>query len=319
MSMEDAGVLRTGRKTRNTIFVILCAMTAMVSVFILLVLLGSIVHQGWRALNWNFLSGTPSRKADQSGLMPALWGSIWICVVCAVTTIPLGVGAAVFLEEFKPASRWARVIHGFIELNIRNLAGVPSIVYGMIALTAFVQMFGIFGTGIEEKAFELGTPDDWYHLTLPFGRGVISGGLALTLVVLPIVIIASMEALRAVPSSLREGALATGATRWQVVSTLTLPSALPGILTGAILAMSRAIGEAAPILAVAGVVWIRFKPRNLMDDFTVLPLQIYNWAGRPQDDFHTIAAGGIIVLLCVLFALNGVAILLRQLLQRPLQ
>ncbi len=318
MSMEEAGTLRRGRKAKNALFVALCALTALLSVVILLVLLVSIVHQGWHTVTWAFLTGTPSRRASSSGLMPPLWGSVWVCAVCAVTTLPLGVGAAVFLEEFKPKARWARLIHSFVELNIRNLAGVPSIVYGMIALTAFVQMFDVFGTG-HEKAFELGTPDDWYYFAVPFGRGVISGGLALTLVVLPIVIIASMEALRAVPASLREGALATGATRWQVVSKMTLPSALPGILTGAILAMSRAIGEAAPILAVAGVVYLRFKPRNLMDDFTVLPLQIYNWAGRPQVEFQAIAAGGIIVLLCVLFALNGVAILLRQLLQRPLQ
>lgn len=318
MSMEEAGVLRRGRKARNTLFVILCAATAVLSVLILVVLLGSIVHHGWHTVSWAFLTGTPSRTASKAGLMPPLWGSIWTCAVCAVTTLPLGVGAAVFLEEFKPKGRWSRTLHGFVELNIRNLAGVPSIVYGMIALTAFVQMFDVFGAG-NDRAYEFGTPDDWYYLALPFGRGVLAGGLALTLVVLPIVIIASMEALRAVPGSLREGALATGATRWQVVSKMTLPSALPGILTGAILAMSRAIGEAAPILAVAGVVYLRFRPQNLMDDFTVLPLQIYNWAGRPQEEFQAIAAGGIIVLLCVLFALNGVAILLRQLLQRPLQ
>lgn len=318
MSGSIVGTPRRWRRARSAMFVGLCAAVAGLSVVILVTLLGSIVHQGWGTLGWDFLSGTPSRKAEKSGLMPALWGSVWVCAVCSMTALPLGVGAAVFLEEYKPRGRAAMLLHGFIELNIRNLAGVPSIVYGMIALTGFVRMFGVFGNGAE-PAFSIGSSEEWYHLALPLGRSVLAGGLALTLVVLPIVIIASMEALRAVPGSLREGAMATGATRWQVVRGMTLPAALPGIMTGAILAMSRAIGEAAPILAVAGVVWIRFRPRNLMDEFTVLPLQIYSWAGKPQVEFQAVAAGGIIVLLCVLFALNGVAIVLRHTLQRPLQ
>lgn len=316
MRLAEIGRERRGRRARSAVFLALCTVVAALSVLILMVLLGSILGQGWQALSWEFLTGTPSRKGDQSGLMPALWGSVLVCGVCAVCSLPLGVGTAVFLEEYKPRGRLARLLHGFVELNIRNLAGVPSIVYGMIALTAFVEMFGLFGDGT--AALSLGTEEDWYHLRLPLGRSVLAGGLALTLVVLPIVIIASMEALRATPASLREGALATGATRWQVISRLTLPAAAPGVLTGSILAMSRAIGEAAPILAVAGVLYLRFRPRNLMDDFTVLPLQIFNWAGRPQEEFHTIAAGGIIVLLGVLFALNGVAVLLRHKLQRPL-
>lgn len=316
MTLDELGALRRGRSLRNAAFLGLCALVATLSVVILFVLLGSIVYQGWHTLSWSFLTGTPSRKAEKAGVGPPLWGSIWVCVTAAVITLPLGIGAATFLEEFKPRRLGPRLLHGFVELNIRNLAGVPSIVYGMIALTAFAQMFGFFGSG---SPIALGTEDDWYHVRLPFGRSVLTGALTLTLVVLPIVIIASMEALRAVPGSLREGALATGATRWQVVRRISLPAAMPGIMTGAILAMSRAIGEAAPILAVAGVLYMRFRPRSLMDDFTVLPLQIFNWAGRPQEEFHAIAAGGILVLLCVLFALNGVAILLRQMFQRPLQ
>jgi phosphate transport system permease protein len=160
---------------------------------------------------------------------------------------------------------------------------------------------------------------EWYYLRVPFGRGVLAGGMTLMLVILPIVVIASQEALRAVPDSLREGALAAGATRWQMVRHMTLPAAVPGIMTGSILAMSRAIGEAAPVLVIAGIVFITFTPRNLMDDFTVLPLQIYNWAQRPQEEFHRIAATGIIVLLAVLLTFNAAAVLIRQKFHKPLQ
>ncbi|MEC9374712.1 MAG: PstA family ABC transporter permease, partial [Planctomycetota bacterium] len=265
-----------------------------------------------------FLTSPPSRRAEDAGLEPALWGSIWICLVCGLTALPIGVGTAVFLEEFRPKSRLLRRGHAFVELNIRNLAGVPSIVYGIIGLTAFVQMFNMLGTP-NDPAFSIGEPLDWYHFQLPFGRGVLAGGLTLMLVILPIVIISAQEALRAVPDSIRQGALAVGCTRWQVVSKMTLPAAIPGIMTGSILAMSRAIGEAAPILVIAGIVFVRFTPQNLMDDFTAMPLQIYNWAGRPQEEFHHTAASGIIVLLGVLLTFNALAVLIRQRLQKPLQ
>lgn len=260
-----------------------------------------------------FLSGVPSRRADKAGMWPALAGSIVICIVCAFSALPLGVGTAVFLEEFKPSHPVARWFHGVIEMNIRNLAGVPSIVYGIIGLTAFVQFFGIPGiSNAAEPFFTIGDTSDWYYVQLPFGRGAISGGLTLMLVVLPIVIISSQEALRAVPGSLREGALAMGSTKWQMVWNMTLPASIPGIMTGAILAISRAIGEAAPILVIAGIVYITWAPKNLMDEFTAMPLQIFNWAGRPQEDFHATAAAGIMVLLVVLLSLNGAAILIRH-------
>lgn len=302
---------RTARRILvNRAFLALCLLASTVSVLMLAILLGSIAARGYTHLDWSFVTSPPSRKPDQAGLMPAIWGSIWICSVCALTALPLGVGAAIFLEEFRPRHPIARRAHAFIELNIRNLAGVPSIVYGIIGLTAFVHLFGI---GVANEPFlTFGTRDDWYYLQLPFGRGVLAGGLTLMLVVLPIVIIASQEALRAVPNSLREGALALGATRWQMVAGLTLPRAAPGILTGAILAMSRAIGEAAPVLVIAGLVFIRFRPRNLMDDFTAMPLQIYDWAGRPQAEFHSVAAAGIMVLLAVLLSFNALAVFLRH-------
>lgn len=266
----------------------------------------------------HFATSPPSRRPAKAGIGPALAGTIWICTVCGLAALPLGVGTAIFLEEFKPKRRVARTLHSFIQLNISNLAGVPSIVYGIIGLTAFVQMFGLVGN-LNAPTFTLGTRESWYYIQLPFGRGVLAGGLTLMLVILPIVIISAQEALRAVPGSLREGSLALGATRLQMIRRMTLPAAIPGIMTGAILAMSRAIGEAAPVLIICGIVFIRFTPQNVMDEFTALPLQIFDWAGRPQEAFHAVAASGIIILLLALLTFNAVAIVIRQKFQRPLQ
>lgn len=309
---------RRRRVIKNAVFVGVCIGAASTSCIVLAVLLGSIGLQGWQHLSWDFLTEYASRKPEEAGMKAAIWGSIWICTICALFSLPLGVGTAIFLEEYRPRRKLDRLVHNFIELNIRNLAGVPSIVYGILGLTAFVQMFGLFGN-LNEPAFTFGEVRDWYHFRLPFGRGTLAGGLTLMLVILPIVIISSQEALRAVPRSLREGALALGATRWQTIRRMVLPNAIPGIMTGSILAMSRAIGEAAPILVIAGIVFIRFTPQNLMDDFTAMPLQIYDWAGRPQADFHMVAATGIIILLAILLSFNALAVLIRQKFQKPLQ
>jgi phosphate transport system permease protein len=306
------------RWLRDRLFLGICVAVAAMSLLALCILLGSILYKGLTHLNFAFLKDVPSRKAVQAGIGPAMWGSIWVCGVCAAASLPLGVGTAIFLEEFKPKRRWARKIHGFIQLNITNLAGVPSIVYGILGLTVFVEFFGAVGNG-NAPLYRLGTKDDWYYLQLPFGRGVLAGGFTLMLVVLPVVITSTQEALRAVPGSLREGALATGATKWQMVSRMTLPAAVPGIMTGSILAMSRAIGEAAPMLVIAGIVYITFTPHHLMDEFTVMPLQIYDWAGRPQSAFRDVAASGIIVLLAVLLTFNAIAVFIRQRFQKPLQ
>lgn len=313
------------RRVKDRVFVGVCIAAASLSVVILGVLLTAIGVQGYKHLDFGFLTSAPSRRPENAGIGPALAGTVWICAVCAVVAIPIGVGAAVFLEEYKPRGRLQRAVHAFFELNIRNLAGVPSIVYGIIGLTAFVTLFGIGNAG--DPFFQMGVSVDpdgyetrrWWYFQLPPGRGVLAGGLTLMLVVLPIVIISAQEALRAVPDSLREGALAAGATRWQMVRRMTLPAAMPGIMTGSILAMSRAIGEAAPILIIAGIVFITFTPEHLMDDFTAMPLQIFDWAGRPQAEFHKVAASGIIVLLAVLLSFNAVAVLVRQKLQKPLQ
>lgn len=413
MSVRDKS--KEGRVFVNQSFATLCIVAASLSIVVLGILLVSIGIDGLPKLSWSFINEPPSRNADEAGLGPALWGTIWICVVCAITALPLGVGTAVFLEEYKPKNRWIKVAHSFIQLNIGNLAGVPSIVYGILGLTVFVNMFGLFGaprestlqlgaqwydavfdaadhylliavdsidapetelrTGMEAfaestgEAYSLkvlepdrinalheefeqrvaGLPSDaeaererirkevlggvveadayiqrydqksWYYLQLPFGRSVLAGGLTLMLVVLPIIIISAQEAIRSVPNSLRHGALGLGATKWQMIRQMTLPAAIPGIMTGSILAMSRAIGEAAPILIITGIVFVRFTPQHMMDEFTAMPLQIFNWASRPQAEFHQIAATGIIVLLAILLTFNATAVFIRQKFQKPLK
>lgn len=340
----------------------------------------------------SFLTNAPNPGNPwRSGIFPSIMGTMWLVIVCGLFTVPVGIGTAILLEEFKPKSAVGRWLLGFVQLNISNLAGVPSIVYGLLGLTAFVQMFGLFGTTMEPKV-EIGvkyydrfiavndmnmilvpvaskgapptaaTPDmaaenaagkplkvqilprdaekptdrkvarvtiregavpqryakpQWYYLKLPFGYSVLSGGLTLMLVVLPIIIIASQEALRAVPDSLREGCLGLGATPWQTVWNVTLPAAIPGIMTGAILSMSRAIGEAAPLLIVVAAV-VRNSPKTLMDECFALPLQIHEWAMSAYGEFQNLAACAIVVLLALLLSFNAVAILIRQRFSRPL-
>lgn len=391
-SRPDGAKRSAGRRHgKDRGFVLLCLVIACVSLVILAVLLSAIFVQGIRFLDADFLTSPPDPQPAEAGIWPALTGTVWICTICALATLPLGIATAVFLEEFQPTHVWLRRVHGFVQLNIANLAGVPSVVYGILGLTAFVQMFGAFGSP-ENPALEWGvqyydqflttgdqvllvpaegpaapmteiepglpaiTPDgrrvevhvigpgdplpqeealrdrtlrsdaqggrisrkQWYYLRVPFGRGVLAGGLTLMLVILPILIISSQEALRAVPNSLRDAALGLGATPLQVVWRVSLPAALPGIMTGSILSMSRAIGEAAPILIVVGILFISSGPSHLMAEFTALPLQIFNWAGRPQQAFHQVAASGIIVLLAVLLCFNGLAVYIRHKLQRPL-
>lgn len=300
------------RQRADAAFKWLCALVTSLSVAILLVLIGAVLYQGWQHLDWDFLSTGPSRRPERAGFKIAMFGSIWLIVLTALFSLPLGVGTAVYLEEFTGKNRFTR----FIQLNIANLAGVPSIVYGMVALTAFGRFWGLMSA---QNPTEFGEPGDWYYFRLPFGNSVLTGALALTLVVLPVVIIASQEALRAVPESVRQSARALGATRWQTVSKVTLPAALPGIMTGAILSMSRAIGEAAPLLAVGASLFMLFTPDSLMSMYTAMPLQIFNWASRPQAEFHEVAAAGIVVLLAILLTFNAVAVFIRAKFQKPLQ
>ncbi|MDA1007835.1 MAG: phosphate ABC transporter permease PstA [Planctomycetota bacterium] len=300
------------RLAANRMFLVACLAATLLAVLVLSALLISILVDGWSSLHWDFLNSFASRKPEKAGIKAALFGSLWVVATCTVLAVPMGIGTALYLEEFAKKSRLTR----FIQLNITNLSGVPSIVYGIIGLTAFTRLFGMIGAN---DAWSIGSEESFFYLRLPFGPSVLTAALTLMLVVLPVVIVASQEALRAVPKSLREGSLAMGATTWQTIWRTTLPAASPTILTGVILAISRAIGEAAPILVIGGALLIFQTPTNLMSDFTVLPLQIFNWAGRPQAGFHSIAAAAILVQLVLLLIFNGTAVAIRLRLQKPLQ
>ncbi|MBP0000881.1 MAG: phosphate ABC transporter permease PstA [Cyanobacteria bacterium SID2] len=274
----------------DRIFAIAVWTSVAIAIVVLVVLLLDVLIDGLPRLNWQFLTSFPSRKPEQAGLLSALAGSIWMMVTVAIISFPLGVGAGIFLEEFAEDNWLTR----FIEININNLAGVPSIIYGLLGLMVFVRIMSPI-TG---------------------GRSLLAGALTLVLLILPVIIVATREALRAVPDSLRLGGFALGATRWQVVRDQVFPIALPGILTGTILALSRAIGETAPLITIGALTFISFLPENLQSPFTVLPIQIYNWVSRPQAGFHVNAAAGIIVLMVVLLAMNAFAIFLRNKFQR---
>ena len=259
----------------------------LLGLLVLAVLLAGILRDGLGRLSWDFLAGLPSRHAENAGIFPALAGTVWVIAVTAGLAVPIGVGAAVYLEEYGDRGWWARLI----EVNIANLAGVPSVIYGLLALGLFVR-------------------------TLGFGRSVLAGAATLALLVLPVVILSSREALRAVPSSLREASYALGATRWQTVRHQVLPAALPGMLTGTILALSRAVGETAPLIALGALTYVPFAPDGIRSPFTVLPIQVFNWMSRPRAAFLENAAAGIIVLLVLLLAMNGFAAWLRDRWQR---
>ncbi|RME36958.1 MAG: phosphate ABC transporter permease PstA [Planctomycetota bacterium] len=280
---------RLARRRRwGALFHALCVVLTLLCIGVLLILLTAIALEGGKWLSWKLLQNFPSRlMPENAGLKSALYGTMWLMVLTAVVSVPVGVSAAVYLHEYAGRNRWTR----FIELNIANLAGVPSIVYGILGLAVFVRIFQL-------------------------GRSLIAGALTLTLLILPVVIVASREALAAVPDSIRKGAYALGATRWQTVRSHVLPAALPGILTGIILALSRAIGEAAPLLILGALTYITFVPQGLTDAFTALPIQIYNWADEPEKIFQELAAAGILVLLGLLLPLNGIAVAIRAWHQR---
>jgi phosphate transport system permease protein len=260
------------------------------TMFVLLilgVLLYRIFSQGLGYLDLQFLQSLPSRKPENAGVYAALIGTIWLMAVVAPVSLLLGVGTAIYLEEYAKDN----MITNFIKVNISNLAGVPSIVFGLLGLTIFV------------RAFALGT-------------SVLAAGLTMSLLVLPVIIVASQEAIRAVPNQLREASFGIGATKWQTIVRIVLPAAIPGILTGGILALSRAIGETAPLVVLGMPLFLAFLPKTLFDSMTVLPLQIYNWTGRPQVEFHALAAAGIIVLLVMLIIMNSIAVLIRNKFQK---
>jgi phosphate transport system permease protein len=250
-------------------------------------LIVDIVRDGAVRLSWDFITGYPSRRAEQAGIFHALTGSIFVILLTAVFALPIGVAAAIYLEEYGQRNFVARAI----EINITNLAAVPSIIYGLLGLGVFVRLMGM-------------------------GRSVIAGAATLALLALPVVILSTREALRAVPGSIREGSYALGATKWQTIWHQVLPVATPGILTGLILALSRAIGETAPLIMMGALTYVSFAPDSIWSAFTVLPIQIFNWVSRPQRDFHANAAAGILVLMALLLTMNAVAIWLRDRYQR---
>jgi phosphate transport system permease protein len=263
----------------------------MLAMLLGLVALGALIYDiladGLGRLSWQFLTSYPSRRASEAGIFPALVGSIAVISLTAALAVPVGVAAAIYLEEYGGRGRVARLI----EINVANLAGVPSIIYGLLGLGLFVRFMGM-------------------------GRSVLAGACTLGLLVLPVVILSTREALRAVPPSLREGSYALGATRWQTVWHQVLPAAFPGVLTGLILALSRAIGETAPLITIGALTYVPFAPDSIWSPFTVLPIQIFNWVSRPQAAFAENAAAGIVVLLLLLLAMNATAIALRDRLQR---
>jgi len=277
----------SARHLKNKIFHGLFLASTLVAILTLAVLIGNLIYKGIGWLDWDFLTSYPSRFPEKAGIKSALVGSIWLLFVTAPVAFLVGVGTAVFLEEYANKGKFTR----FIQLNISNLAGVPSIVYGILGLALFVR-------------------------GLNLGRSVLAGGLTMSLLILPVIIVASQEAIRSVPDSLRHAAYALGATRWQVIRTVVLPTALPGILTGTILALSRAIGETAPLIIIGALSFVAFVPSGIMDQFTVLPIQIFNWTSRPQEAFQNIAAAGILVLLVLLLLMNATAIILRNKFQK---
>lgn len=279
--------MRRRGKWLERAFGLVCLAAALLPLLVLAALLIDVTSDAIGRLGWDFLTSYPSRKAEQAGILPGLVGSLYLIGLTAAMALPIGVGAAVYLEEYARRG-W---LSNLIEVNIANLAGVPSIIYGLLGLEVFVR-------------------------TLGMGRSLLAGACTMALLVLPILIMASREALRTVPLAQREGAYALGATHWQVTRQVVLPLAFPGILTGAILAISRAIGEAAPLIVVGALAYIAFLPDGVTSPFTVLPIQIFNWVSRPQEAFLANAAAGSVVLLVTLLLLNGLAIWLRNRLQK---
>jgi phosphate transport system permease protein len=279
---------RTGfRHLADRIFVACGLAATLVGLLALAALLFDVVSDGTTRLSWSFLTSYPSRRPADAGIFPALVGSLFVMVLTAAIAIPFGVAAALYLEEYGGRGRFFRLI----EINIANLAGVPSIIYGLLGLGLFVRFMAM-------------------------GRSVLAGACTLALLVLPVVILTTREAIRAVPNSLREGSYALGATKWQTVWHQVLPAAFPGIMTGLILALSRAVGETAPLVTLGALTYVPFAPSDIWSPFTVLPIQIFVWVSRPQAAFAENAAAGILVLLGFLLLMNAGAIVLRDRLQK---
>ena len=285
---EHRNLARRHRKAR--LFSLFCATITWSGVLLLGILLYEVSIDGFRWLDWQFIDSFPSRFPERAGIKSALVGTVWLIALVALISIPVGVSTALYLEEFAGKGRIAKII----EVNIANLAGVPSIVYGILGLAIFVRFMAL-------------------------ERSLISGALTMSLLILPVIIIASREAIKTVPMSIRYAAYSLGATKWQTTWAHVLPASFPGIMTGVILALSRAIGETAPLIMIGALTFVAFLPEGPMDAFTALPIQIYNWVSRPQEEFHELAAAGIIILLAVLLIMNATAIYIRNKTERRLK
>lgn len=270
----------------DRVFSILLLLATLVGLVVLAILLFDVARDGLPRLDWQFITSFPSVVPANAGILPALVGSLWILGITALVAVPLGIGAAVYLEEYAPDNWLTRLT----EVNISNLAGVPSVVYGLLALGIFVQILGPI-TG---------------------GRTLLSGALAMALLILPVIIIATREALRAIPATVREGGYALGATRWEVIRGHLLPQAIPGAVTGVILALSRAIGETAPLIVVGAATYVSFLPAGPRDNFTAMPILVFDWVRESQNEYQALAAAGIVVLMAVLLLTNSFAIWLRN-------
>lgn len=272
------------------VFLGACLLAIAILMLTLLALLYDVLSRGLPWLDWDFVTGRPSARPARAGILPSIVGTIEIGLLTGIISFPIGIAAAVYLQEYASDSRLNRLL----QINISNLAGVPSIIYGIFGLALFVRAMGL-------------------------GPTLLAGALTLSLLIVPVVIIASIEALRAVPQAQREGAYALGATRWQMVKGTVIPAAAPGIMTGLILAMARAIGETAPLIIVGAFTFVTFLPHPFEGQYTVLPIQVFQWAVRPQDDFQGISAATIIVILAVTLILNALALFLRARLSRNIQ
>jgi len=258
--------------------------------FVLLIFLVNIFIQGVTRINWSFLTNMPSRFAEKAGILPALTGTMWILILTAIISIPIGVAAGVYLEEYDKKTRFAKLL----EVNISNLAGVPSIIYGLLGLEIFVRTMGM-------------------------GGSLLAGSCTLALLILPVIIVATREAIKAVPKTIREASFGLGASKWQTTWNQVLPASSGGIITGVILALSRAVGETAPLIIVGALTFVPFIPASPMDEFTVLPIQIFNWVSRPEKAFLENSAAAIIVLLVITFVMNGFALWLRNKWQKKMK
>lgn len=277
-------------RLKDQLFKIWGIACTLVGLVLLVVFIGDILIDGLMRIDWSFITDLPSRKAEKSGIYTALMGSIWILLLTTIISFPVGVAAGVYLEEYSKKNRLAAIL----EINISNLAGVPSIIYGLLGLEVFVRIMGL-------------------------GASVLAGALTLSLLILPIIIVATREAVKAVPSSIRDASYALGASKWQTIWHQVLPASGGGILTGVILALSRAVGETAPLIVVGALAYVPFAPTNPMDEFSVLPIQIFNWISRPQHGFIENAAAAIIILLLITFVMNGIAVYFRNKWQKRLK